>query len=1475
MLFLLVILNISIQQTLCDWRFVQILDGLILQIKNDLSLAHVQIVTNDESAITNSTVNQDQFQNVQIVNQLWFWAKNQQNYLLPFSSNTFKRRMTYNVYDKDNNLVNYGSFRSFIKILNVQQRLIDGSFRSKQLSIVANTYKQFKIVNDSNEDYYFQIQVQIGNNLIQQPQNMFNLLVDGQQINSFQSCQSNMLFSICQCFKQTDFPQQFKNLEFVFQQYLISSIQIKMQLYNQVSSFESIDISTFNQFYSVQYLLSNDMQALVRPSSLGKLLAYELAFNLNFTIFVNCDLYQIILPPSISQQFTKAAPTLMAQFQTNSNFTEQVTDYYNNGTLILQKSLSFKSSNTLNNIQILIQQFEFQDQIDDNSSSSIVFNCSQNNLFVKNFTISKIQLPNANLTQTQIVLNNTDIPTLNIIIQIPPINILSSVLTLELPNGVQCLNQSQTNILTNGFVYSQYQSIDNSISFLSTNFTSASISITFTKVNKIDGNQNLTKINVKCIFNSTVLFYVDANTQQTITIIQPPSPPPQTQIQINSFNQTSFSSLSIYENRTSVLSQLAFSFSILKFLETCSWLIVSLPLEFTTSFQQNSSFNLFGCHGNNYQYTQVNPLSAQSVIGYTQNNNCIYISCLALQQFSQLNNNNNNNYCLNNTVTIQNVKSYDLATQTQGLKIFVANRNSSNKQDLNPPTFFSENLDLNNNSLPYYFTNSEVSTYQGINLTEVDLSYLAFNTISTYLRDIFNFTMTFSYPIYLWEKHHLNIQLPYQFLGSNNITCQPASFVQCSLQMGTQQNYSTLNLLILQQVLPDTKITIEVYQVVVVAENTIQQKQAVIKLFLENRLINTKSKIIDVLSDLMPQNFIVFSTSSPLQLSNSLLGLSDVNYTFFIKQMNLPPKINDNYYLSLTLDQSFLLVSNNYNCSILTQGENQIYLEQQLKCLFYFPNNFIFSISSFAIMSQPFQLRISGLRNPSGIVEQNEQNVAQTYNFQLIWSTQQGNSFKNVWLIQSVSLPITSKYTCSPNCQACASNYAACTACAPGYLKSQYNHHAVLACLPTCSPQYVAYNGTCLACQLKDPQCLSCSPSNLTQCSSCNQGYTLVPEFNGCVDSHLLQTARSRLLDYSLSTNLADNIDTTHPDDAQKSDKAQSLTRMTEESSSAKADQREGGESSSNTGSKVMGQLQDTVGALKGGGAIFIWIVLAALAVSVSQSVLRYTYNKLKGKSHSNGSSSGMRRSSSGSRSSSSGSSSAGRNASGKEHKGVREREKELRGQRIDCLMLFLLSVAEAIQMPYTLLWGFSVSGGDFESPVLQTLLGACALSTLLWIFDAYLLGSILANSENTPKTSCLLNPLPSSKREGCLSFLIVPARLAFCLIPKSVSLTLTNIFSVEGWFRYPYGEDVERATIVLTNFRKVLSSQIKSNVSGLCSLVSFLILQYPEVLSSYVQIYDLIIFDIVMTILCLTNIRNVDKLISTLNQIQESEGEL
>ncbi|KAL4479560.1 hypothetical protein ABPG72_018546 [Tetrahymena utriculariae] len=1468
MLFLLVILNILIQLVSCDWKFVQVLDGIILQIRNDLNLTHVQIVTNDDSAITNSTVNLDQFQNVQLVKQLWFLAQNQQNYLLPFTSNTFKRRITYNIYDQDMNLVNYGSLRSFVKILNVEQRLIDGNYRSKQLSLIANTYRQFQIVSESNQDFYFQVQIQLDQNLIQQPQNLFSLLIDGQQMNSFQNCPSNMLFSICQCFKQTDFPQSFKNVEFVFQQYLISSIQIKMQLYNSVSSFESIDITTFNQFYSAQYILSNDMQAFIRPSSFGKLLEYELAFYLNFTIFINCNLNQIILPPSISQQFRMSAPILIAQDQSNNTFTTQITDY-KNGNLTLQSNLTFIPSKILNNIQILIQQFEFKDQIDDNSYSSIVFSCSQSNFFIKNFTISKIQQQNANQTQTQIVFNNTDIASLNIQIQIPPIIAQSSVFVLQLPKRVQSKDQSQANIVTNGFVYSQIQWSDNSISFLLTNFTSTLISISFTKVNNIDDTQNLTNIYAKCIFNSTVLFYVDSNTKQTITIIQPPSPS-KTQIQINNFNQTSFQSQSIQENRTSVLSQLTFSFSVLSFLESCSWLVIYLPVEFTIGFQQNSTFNLFDCYGNNYQYTQGSPFSSQSVIGYTQNNNCIYISCLALQQLSQL---YNSSQCLNNTITIQNVKSYDFATQTSGLKIFVANRNSSNQQNLIPPTFFSENLDFRNSSLPYFFNSNEVSTYYGINLTEVDLSSFTFQTTSTYFRDIFNFSMVFSYPIYLLEQHHLNIQLPLQFIGSKNIKCQPASVVLCQLQIGIQQNYSALNLVILQQVLPDTKITLQVQQVAITQDNN--QRLSVIQLFFANRLINNKSRIIDVLNNLMSQSFVTLQTSQPLQLSNSLLGFNGVNYTFFIQQTNIPPILNDNYYLSLTFDQSLQIIPNNYTCSILIQQQIQgsiSYFEQKINCASYIPSQFIIPISNISV-TQPFQLRISGLRNPSGIVEQN---VAQTYNFQLIWSTQQGNSLKNVWVIQSVSLPISSKYTCSPNCQACASNYAACTACAPGYLKSQYNDHAVLACLPTCSPQYVAYNGTCLACQLKDPQCLSCSPSNLTQCSSCNQGYTLVPEFNGCVDSHLLQTARSRLLDYSLSTNLPDNIDDddTHPDDAaaaaQKSDKAQSLTRITQESSSAKADQTEGGESS-NTGSKVMGQLQDTVGALKGGGAIFIWIVLAALAASVVLSVLRYAYNKLKGKSHSNGSSS----SSSSSRSSSSGKSSVARNGSGKEHKGVSERAKELHGLRIDALMLFLLSVAEPIQMPYTLLWGFSVAGGDFESPPLQTLVGVCALSTLLWIFDAYLLGSILANSENTPKKSSLLNPLPSSKWEGSLSFLIVPIRLAFCLIPKSVSLTLTNIFPVEGWFRYPYAEDVERATIVLTNFRKVLSSQIKSNISGLCSLVSFLILQYPEVMTSYVQIYDLIIFDVVMTILCLTNIRNVDKLISILNQIQENEGEL
>nr|AGF25227.1 MTA4p [Tetrahymena thermophila] len=1434
-------------------------------------LTYCEVITNDEASILNQTKSFQNFNDkVYKVNQLAFWSKNLNNTFFPFAQNSFERNISLNFYDASMNFLGTSYIYSKVMIKKVLQNYIQDANNNKMLQISLQTYGQFQIIDKTNFYDFFQIKFYTNSALLSSPQDLFSLQADGQTINSYSSYTELFITQVIYVknFNQSDFPDKFQNLQLIFSEYRFQNINLQI-LFGSTN----IKVTDYNQYYSALQLQNNNPQAIIRPSSFLSQIKNELAFNITDVVFLQCLLSSILLPSEFQNEFITAEPSLFVFYPTNKTFQNQET-YYMQGNISLKVSQNFFPNRANNQIQILISPFS--DIVGQNKQLNVAFNCQNNIQTIKNISISSNELLNANQTQTQIKFDNNQVKMLSINIQIPQVQVSNTSLFIQLPYGIDYLQMNQSSLSVQGFAYSQFNWDQNLISFYSTNFTSSSILISIKQVQLSSSSnniQNVTKIIAKCILNQAFVFYVDSNSNQTIQILQP-QPLPTTSIQINTFNQTQSTSLSSPQNRTSLQSQLAFSFSILNFQDTCSWLIVSLPYSFTIGFLDKSQFTLFDCFGNTYSYTQGNPISSQSTIGYTDNNNCIYISCKALRSVSSSHAANN---CLNNTVTIRNVRSPDFPLQTAGIQFLIANSNTSSQPNSDPPTFFNQSTDLTNSSLPYFFIGSEVFTSKGINISQVDLSTLSTQISSNYFGDVFNFSMILAYPIYFWEQHQIDVQLPFRlFAGKSDIECQPISTVVCSLQASRDPQSTIFRIQVLNLTAPNTQIGLQVSYVVLSQNFQLDQISfLIISVSLSNRIINYQNKTIDAFKNLAIQNLITLQNQQPLQISNPLLGITGVNYTFNIQQLQIPQNINNYYYLSLSLDPSFQYNSSQIAFYQLIQSQNlNTFIENRIDFISNSSNLFLIPITSL-VPSYPFQLRISGLRNPSGIVEQNEQNVAQTYNFQLIWSTQQGNSFKNVWVIQSVSLPITSKYTCSPNCQACASNYAACTACAPGYLKSQYNHHAVLACLPTCSPQYVAYNGTCLACQLKDPQCLSCSPSNLTQCSSCNQGYTLVPEFNGCVDSHLLQTARSRLLDYSLSTNLADNIDTTHPDDAQKSDKAQSLTRMTEESSSAKADQREGGESSSNTGSKVMGQLQDTVGALKGGGAIFIWIVLAALAVSVSQSVLRYTYNKLKGKSHSNGSSSGMRRSSSGSRSSSSGSSSAGRNASGKEHKGVREREKELRGQRIDCLMLFLLSVAEAIQMPYTLLWGFSVSGGDFESPVLQTLLGACALSTLLWIFDAYLLGSILANSENTPKTSCLLNPLPSSKREGCLSFLIVPARLAFCLIPKSVSLTLTNIFSVEGWFRYPYGEDVERATIVLTNFRKVLSSQIKSNVSGLCSLVSFLILQYPEVLSSYVQIYDLIIFDIVMTILCLTNIRNVDKLISTLNQIQESEGEL
>ncbi|KAL4465228.1 hypothetical protein ABPG74_001942 [Tetrahymena malaccensis] len=1528
--------------TLCIWRQYITQRGIIIYIENE-SPNYALMTTNDVSSIVNSTKNSQLSANIYQVDQLGFWTKNSSFFFLPFAQNTLRRTLNIQLFDANKNPLNSFFIQSQTLISNFTQQLVDSSNNGKQILFTFNTFQNFRILDDPQFPSQLQIKFSVPN--IQQNQKtiIYSLLIDGQLMQGAQS-QTQVLWNqivFIQSYNLSSLPSKFNTLQLLIQDYSFSNYILQIPYF----SCNMLNLNNSNIFYSYYQIEQSKMVATLRPQSQFSLISNEIAFNLSSIFLMQCSLQKIVLPSSLIGQFTNTQPVIYLQNYQNNNSTEQESHYLD-GSISLHVDQSNQPTKITGNVSIILQSFI--EVVGYDQYLVATFNCLKNNQITKNILITKNEFQNSNQTSAIVQFNNFLTKNLTIIIQIPQTGFQNSSLILKLPYGIQYQNMTSQSISVQGFLFSQLSWNQNSIYFSQTYFASNTLKITISNVqlqSSSNNIQNVTKIIAKCILNQAFVFYVDSNSNQTIQIIQP-QPLPTTSIQINTFNQTQFTSFTSPENRASLQSQLAFSFSILNFQDTCSWLIVSLPSSFTIGFLQNSQFNLFDCFGNTYSYTQGNPISSQSTIGYTDNNHCIYISCKVLRSVSS---SHAATSCLNNTVTIQNVRSPDFPLQTAGLQFLIANSNTSSQPSSDPPTFFNQSIDLTDSSLPYFFIGSEVFTHEGLNITQADLSSLSTQISSNYFGDVFNFSMTFAYPIYFWEQHQIDVQLPFRLVGKQGIECWPTYAVVCSVkgigELQSQSQQTTFRIQFVNLTAPNTVITLQIsYGALNKNIQLGQQLFLGISVNLQNRIINYQNKSIDAFNNLTVQSLVTLQKEQPLQISNPLIGMLGVNYTFNVQQFQIPQKVDQNYYLSLNIDPSFQLNSSQISFYQLTQSQNSSgtnnLIEHSIDFIYNSTNTFLIPITSL-VAAYPFQLRISGLRNPSGIVEQNEQNVAQTYNFQLIWSTQQGNSLKNVWVIQSVSLPISSKYTCSPNCQACASNYAACTACAPGYLKSQlqqqqqYNDHAaVLACLPTCSPQYVAYNGTCLACQLKDPQCLSCSPSNLTQCSSCNQGYTLVPEFNGCVDSHLLQTPRSRLLDYSLSTNLPDNIDT-HPDDdnddeddeeqeedddeadeeeedeadadddddeedeeedAQKSDKAQSLTRMTQESSSAKADQREGGESSSNTGSKVMGQLRDTVGALKGGGAIFIWIVLAALAVSVSQSVLRYTYNKLKCKSPSNGrSSSGsssnssstknnnnknnnirrssMRRSSS-SRSSS-GSSSGARNGSWKEHKGVSERAEELHGQRIDSLMLFLLSIAEAIQMPYTILWGFSVTGGDFESPVLQTLLGACALSTLLWIFDAYLLGSILANSENTPKTSCLLNPLPFSKREGSLSFVIVPARLAFSLIPKSVSLTLTNIFAVEGWFRYPYGEDVGRATIVLTNFRKVLSSQIKSNVSGLCSLVSFLILQYPEVLTSYVQIYDLIIFDVVMAILCLTSIRNVDKLISILNQIQENEGEL
>nr|QDH09115.1 MTAp [Tetrahymena vorax] len=456
-----------------------------------------------------------------------------------------------------------------------------------------------------------------------------------------------------------------------------------------------------------------------------------------------------------------------------------------------------------------------------------------------------------------------------------------------------------------------------------------------------------------------------------------------------------------------------------------------------------------------------------------------------------------------------------------------------------------------------------------------------------------------------------------------------------------------------------------------------------------------------------------------------------------------------------------------------------------------------------------------------------------TFQFLYGWGSNIGEQNQKIYVIQNNSFTTPMNFSCSSSCNGCQSLYSNCSSCSPTSLFRRVNNiTSSLSCLESCSLLEVPINNVCTSCETTTSYCSSCSSQNLTSCSSCQSGYQYNSAWDSCLDSSLSSKDSSRR---TLSKQTPEWDDDFHFEQQMVRRIVQeNMTQASGDSNSASLSALSASSLSNffkNERWRIAWIVGGAAGACFGGK-----LVLALFSAIWRKSDSQRSHRKQRGQ------------------------------------QSLKETIAELTVYQPAALLLFLLSCVEILQMPYVLLWAYSVSDGDIERPVLQSLIGTCSLSFILWIIDVSLLSSIFLDSRRTPISSSLFNLLaPQRRKEESASqkILLALTRGLCCLMPKSISILLSNLFAIEGWTSLPFKEGEERNAALLATMRKVFSSQIKSNVAGTIPFLLFLLLAYPDVMSTYLVVYDIILFNIVMVTLCAINIRSSEQALSFMNTIQ------
>nr|QDH09125.1 MTAp [Tetrahymena shanghaiensis] len=1290
-----------------------------------------------------------------------------------------------------------------------------------------------------------------------------------------------------------DIPNGFSQMKFIFQNYHFNTFKFSILRPGVLWREDFQSITHFGVFLAQNSLIAASLRPYFSSSNNATDFKYMSPSFLEISFYqqqyFTCQIKSIALPQAFSAQILKeGGESISVVFRDGDKVVSQENTIARNSGVI-----NFPGGNenylisSSSGVQTKLQLSRFDVGVVDEDELKIELNCKDYGVVSRKIPLKSNK---GQLFQIQAILmqfDNTENKTYRIKFSISQMDLKGTYLVIEVPKQVMISDLNESSLIISGFTYKVLERSGNVFLFKQANITMNSIEVTLKQqVQLKDISNQKWKTSITCYNSDEFLFYSNDDTIQDIDIVSANGNKSQsTQLNLTSIELRNLKPYSdIQEIRSSVPSSLIIDFSLLNINPACAWVILVIPPEINIGRAQKSNFTLSDCSGQTHIFNEGSPIDKDSTIGYSQESKSIFISCTYMKSIA-VKDSQNSMICLNNKIFIQNVENPESPFLTNVFKVFISNEKVAHQNYQDPPLNFKPDDIPNQIPSEYaYYPIVENRESKGIEIKEVfEARKISLISSSDYKNDVTTHILSMSFPIYLIEGiHALEIILPLKQLGLNpqlDIVCDNTSLFEARLPFESLEQVHLI-IKIKDLIKPEQQITCRINNSIPIVDANLKSEVKIL-IYSQGNIIAQFSKLINLQGSNPVNNEWIKFNDVPIQISDTFVGKRDTEYYFNLSQLNIvdQQKQQQQYQISTSarciriLMDSSLFIENTVKCFTSSicknpssngadQGQNGN-VKKQIACQKI--TSHVIEIDTLLLEQNLCQISVSGLQNPNlNIDSSNTQIKNLEFQFDYIWKgiipSSQLPSKNKIVVINQIQLKYEVSFSCQSSCSGCNERYLNCRNCSQEYplLSGEGNQRT---CVNNCANYSVRVGSECQRCQVSDSNCAACSSSDIHTCTACQSGFLYEPNWKICIDESFVKMNRFLISSANSSPILTSHLKDIFlkADSMNLQSKSQIIEREQKRYLESKPNQVPSEEKENNSPSdnptpqkttpaettkennsgSMSSRLKDSLSDISSGNVFLVYAEIAAIAITILAALISSAIKKKQIK---------------------------------EEYcSEQKERDELSQVHRFNkrAFMLSLLTVAELFELPFSLLWAFSVSKGSWEHPVLQGIIGVTSLSVLQWMMDCYQQSCILINSDSTPPTRSFANPFSLDQRENPLSDLIIKLVrfIFFCLNPKGLCIIMTNLTKIEGWFILPMSDGAGKNAILLTNLRKILGSQIRTNAAGISSLIIFLSLKYSELMDNYAFVYDLMLFKVIMMMLCYFNVKLIDTLLEYLEE--------